>query len=54
MYFWWWKNWSIKTIGRKHELNRAIKENTNENELKMMSVIIHKYFGYPLYEITVK
>ena len=38
----------------KCELNQEIKDHTNENELKMIPIVIHKYFGYPLYEISVK
>ena len=44
----------INLYKEKCELNQVIKENTNENELRMISIVIHKYFGYPLYEITVK
>ena len=38
----------------KCELNQVIKENTNDNKLKMIPIVIHKYFSYPLYEITVR
>ena len=38
----------------KCELNQEIKDHTNENELKMIPIVIHKYFGYLLYEISVK
>ena len=38
----------------KWELNQVIKENTNDNKLKMIPIVIHKYFSYPLYEITVR
>ena len=38
----------------KCELNKIIKENTNDEKLKMIPILIHKFFGYPLYEITVK
>ena len=38
----------------KCELNQIIKDNTSENELRIIWVVIHQYFGYPLYEIAVK
>ena len=38
----------------KCELNRVIRENTDNKKLKMIPIVIHKYFGYPLDEITVK
>ena len=38
----------------KSELNQLIKENTDDEKLKMIPFVIHKYFEYPLYEITVK
>ena len=38
----------------KCKLNQIIKDNTNENELRMIPFVIHKYFGYPLHEIAVK
>ena len=38
----------------KCELNQVIKENTNDNKLKMIPIVIHKYFSHPLYEITVR
>ena len=38
----------------KCELNQLIKENTNDNKLKMIPIAIHKYFSHPLYEITVR
>ena len=38
----------------KCKLNKIIKENTNDEKLKMIPILIHKFFGYPLYEITVK
>ena len=41
-------------IQEKCELNQVIKDNTDDNKLKMIPIVIHKYFGYPLYEITVK
>ena len=44
----------INLYKNKCELNQLIKENTNENELKMIPIVTHKYSGYPLYEITVK
>ena len=47
MYFWWWKN-LLKLYKEKCELNQVIKENTKDNELKMIPIVIHKYFGYPL------
>ena len=42
-----------KLYNDKCELNQVIKENTNDKELKMVPIVIHKYFGYPMYEITV-
>ena len=48
------KNRLINLYKNKCELNQLIKENTNENELKMIPIVTHKYSGYPLYEITVK
>ena len=44
----------LKLYKEKCELNQVIKENTKDNELKMIPIVIHKYFGYGLYEITVK
>ena len=41
-----------KLYNDKCELNQVIKENTNDKELKMVPIVIHKYFGYPMYEIT--
>ena len=38
----------------KCELNQIIKDNANENELRIIWVVIHQDFGYPLYEIAVK
>ena len=38
----------------KCQLNQAIKENTNAKKLKMIQIVIHKYFNYPVYEITVR
>ena len=38
----------------KSELNQLIKENTDDEKLKMIPFVIHTYFEYPLYEITVK
>ena len=38
----------------KCKLNQIIKDNTNENELRMIPFVIHKYFGYPLHEIAIK
>ena len=38
----------------KCELNQVIKENTNDKKLKMIPIVIHKYFNYPVYEITVR
>ena len=42
-----------KLYNEKCELNRVIKENTNDKELKTVPIVIHKYFGYPMYEMTV-
>ena len=44
----------INFYKEKCKLNQVIKENTNEDELRMISIAMHKYFGCPLYEITVK
>ena len=38
----------------KCKLNQITKDNTNENELWMIPVVIRKYFGYPLHEIALK
>ena len=38
----------------KPELNKSIKENYDYEKLRMISFVKDKYFGYPLYEITVK
>ena len=38
----------------KCELNQAIRENTDDKKFKMIPIVIHKYFRYPLYELTVK
>ena len=38
----------------KIRLNQIIKENTNDKKLKMIPIVIHKYFNYPVYEITVR
>ena len=38
----------------KCKLNQIIKENTNDEKLKMIPIVIHKYFNYPVYEITVR
>ena len=38
----------------KLELNKLIKENSDYKKLRMISFVKDKYFGYPLYEITVK
>ena len=38
----------------KCELNQVIKENTNDNKLKMIPIVIHNYFSYSLYEMTVR
>ena len=38
----------------KCELNQVIRENTDDKKLKMIPIVIHKYFRYPLYELTVK
>ena len=37
----------------KSELNQVIKENTYDEKLNMIPIVISKYCGYPLYEITV-
>ena len=42
-----------KLYKEKCELNQVIKKNTNDKELKIVPIVIHKYFGYPMYEITV-
>ena len=44
----------LKLYKEKCELNQVIKDKTNDNKLKMIPIIIHKYFGYPLYETTVR
>ena len=44
----------INLYKEKCKLNQVIKENINENELRMISIAIHKYFRCPLYEVTVK
>ena len=38
----------------KCELNQVIRENTDDEKSKMIPIVICKYFGYSLYEITVK
>ena len=38
----------------KCELNQVIRENTDDKRLKMIPIVIHEYFGYPLFELTVK
>ena len=38
----------------KCELNQVIRENTDDKKFKMIPIVIHKYFRYPLYELTVK
>ena len=38
----------------KCELNQVIKENANDKKLKMIPIVISKYYGYPVYEITVR
>ena len=38
----------------KSELNKLIKENSDYEKLRIISFVKDKYFGYPLYEITVK
>ena len=38
----------------KRELNQVIKENTNDEKLKMIPIVISKYCGDPVYEITVR
>ena len=44
----------MKLYKEKCELNQVIKDNTDDEKLKMIPIVIHKYFGYPLYEITFK
>ena len=44
----------LKLYKETCELNQVTKDNTNDNKLKMIPTVIHKYFEYPLYEITVK
>ena len=38
----------------KCELNKVIKENINDEKLKIIPIVIHKYFNYPVYEITIR
>ena len=45
---------SFKMYQVKPELNKSIKENSDYEKLRMISFVKDKYFGYPLYEITVK
>ena len=45
---------SFKMYQVKPELNKSIKENSDYEKLRMISSVKDKYFGYPLYEITVK
>ena len=44
----------MKLYKEKCELNQVIKDNTDDEKLKMIPIVIHKYFGYLLYEITCK
>ena len=44
----------LKLCKEKCELNQVIKKNTDDEKLKIISIVIHKFFGYSLYEITVK
>ena len=44
----------IKLYKEKCKLNQVISDNTNNTKLRMMPIIIHSYFGYPAYEISVK
>ena len=37
----------------KSELNQVMKENTFDEKLKMIPIVISKYCGYAVYEITV-
>ena len=46
---------SLKELyDEKCELNQVIKENTYDEKLKMIAIVISKYCGYPVYEITVR
>ena len=44
----------LKLYKEKCELNQVIKKNSDDEKLKMIPIVIHKFFGYSLYEITVK
>ena len=44
----------LKLYKEKCELNQVIKKNTDDEKLKMIPIVTHKFFGYSLYEITVK
>ena len=48
------KIFPLKLYKEKCELNQVIKDNTSDTKLKMIPVVIHKHFGCPLYEITVR
>ena len=45
---------SFKMYQAKLELNKLIKENYDYEKSRMISFVKDKYFGYPLFEITVK
>ena len=38
----------------KCELSQVIKENTNDEKFKMILIVISKYCGDPVYEITMR
>ena len=48
------KIFPLKLYKEQCELNQVIKDNTSDTKLKMIPVVIHKHFGCPLYEITVR
>ena len=54
MHLWGWKTHLNELYKEKCELNQVIKDNTRDAKLKMIPIVIHKYFGYPMYEITVR
>ena len=43
-----------KLYNEQCELNQVITENTNDEKLKMIPIVISKYCSYPVYEITVQ
>ena len=45
---------SLKLFKEKCELNQVIKDYTDDDNLKMIPIVIYKYFEYPLYETTVR